>query len=223
LSIARSSLHSWRLVPLAVVAALPLWADIIDRIAVSVATRVITTSDLDREIRVTSFLNGVKPDFSSAAKRAVAEKMVEQKLIQRELETSRYPTPSASEVQPILDDFRKKQFPTDDEYRRALAEYGITEQQVKDELLWQRTMLRFIDVRFRPGIRVTEQEIRDDFDKVVAPAAMAARPGETPVFEEYHDQIEEKLIGDRVDKALDAWLKEMRKRTDIVFHDEALR
>jgi len=216
-------LHSWRLVPLAVVAALPLWADIIDRIAVSVATRVITTSDLDREIRVTSFLNGVKPDFSSAAKRAVAEKMVEQKLIQRELETSRYPTPSASEVQPILDDFRKKQFPTDDEYRRALAEYGITEQQVKDELLWQRTMLRFIDVRFRPGIRVTEQEIRDDFDKVVAPAAMAARPGETPVFEEYHDQIEEKLIGDRVDKALDAWLKEMRKRTDIVFHDEALR
>lgn len=216
-------MHSWRLVPLAVVAALPLWADIIDRIAVSVATRVITTSDLDREIRVTSFLNGVKPDFSSAAKRAVAEKMVEQKLIQRELETSRYPTPSASEVQPILDDFRKKQFPTDDEYRRALAEYGITEQQVKDELLWQRTMLRFIDVRFRPGIRVTEQEIRDDFDKVVAPAAMAARPGETPVFEEYHDQIEEKLIGDRVDKALDAWLKEMRKRTDIVFHDEALR
>src|SRR5689334_4252433 len=89
---------------------LPVRADIIDRIAVSVGNRVITASDLDREIRVTAFLNGAKPDFSAANKRATAERMVEQKLIQRELENSRYPVPARTEVEPELEQFKKKYF-----------------------------------------------------------------------------------------------------------------
>src|SRR5438477_7552515 len=63
-------------------------ATIIDRVSVSVGNRVITASELDRQIRVTAFQNGVKPDFSPAARRATADRMVEQKLIQRELSNS---------------------------------------------------------------------------------------------------------------------------------------
>jgi hypothetical protein len=73
-------------------------AEIVDRIAVSVANRVITQSDLERQIRVTAFQNDKNPNFSSANKRVVAEKMIEQKLIQRELENSRYPVPSPEEL-----------------------------------------------------------------------------------------------------------------------------
>jgi hypothetical protein len=60
--------------------------EIIDRIAVSVGNRVITASDLDREIRVAAFQDGVKADFSPAHKRKTVESMIEQKLIQIELE-----------------------------------------------------------------------------------------------------------------------------------------
>lgn len=200
-------------------------ADIIDRIAVSVGNRVITESDLDREIRVIAFLDRAKgkPDFSPAGKRAAAERMVEQKLIQRELETSRYPVPAASEVEPVIEKFKKDSFPGDAEYRRALADAGITEQDLKDELFWQRTLLLFIGVRFRPGIQVTAQEIRDYFDKVVQPAAQAARPGQTVELEDYHDQIEQKISGERVDQAVDTWLKEARRRTEVVFHEEVFQ
>ena len=38
-------------------------AVIIDRVAVSVGNRVITESDIVREIRVTAFLNGAEPDL----------------------------------------------------------------------------------------------------------------------------------------------------------------
>lgn len=69
-------------------------AAIIDRIAVSVGSRVITETDLDREIRITALLNNAKPDFSPANKRTTAERMVDQALIRSELETSRYPMPS---------------------------------------------------------------------------------------------------------------------------------
>jgi hypothetical protein len=210
---------------LALAALLPLClrADIIDRIAVSVGNRVITTSDLDREIRVTAFLNGVKPDFTPANKRATAERMVDQRLIRNELETSRYPVPAAAEVIPEFEQFKKKYFRDEEEYRRTLAGDGITEDDIKAELLWQRTLLLLIDVRFRPGAQVTEQEVRDYFDRTVAPAARAAHPGQAPSMEEYRGEIEQKLIGEKVDQETDLWLQQARKRTEIVFHPEAFQ
>jgi len=202
---------------------LPAHADIIDRIAASVGSRVIAVSDLEREIRVTAFLNGVPPDFSSAARHQTAQRMIEQKLIQRELETSRYPVPDPSEIDPILTDFRTENFKDAEEYRNALKERGITEQDIRDELLWQRTLLRFIEVRFRPAVQVTDQEIQDYFDQVVAPAARTAHPGEPVALEDYRSEIEETLSGQRVDREVDAWLREARKRTEIVIHEDALR
>jgi len=200
---------------------LPARADIIDRIAVSVGNRVITVSDIEREIRVTSFLNGVQPDLSRAGKRATAEKMVEQKLIQRELETARYPQADAAEIEPVLADFKAAHFKDDAEYARSLTACGITEQDVRDELLWQRSMLRFIAIRFRPGVQVSDQDIQKYFDETVAPAARAAHPGEPVKLEDYRGQIEEKLTGDRADEDLNRWLALARKRNEIVYHEEA--
>lgn len=202
---------------------LPVRGEIIDRIAVSVGNRVITVSDIEREIRVNSFLNGVKPDLSQANKRATAEKMVEQKLIQRELETSRYPLPEASEIEPALAEFKAAQFKDEAEYARSLAEYGITDQDVRNELLWQRTLLRFIGIRFRPGVQVSDQDIQKYFDETVAPAARAAHPGEPVTLQDYRSQIEAKLTGDQADQEMDRWLKEARKRNEIIYHEEAFR
>lgn len=202
---------------------LSLSAEIIDRIAVAVGNRVITTSDLDREIRVTAFLNAGKLDFSPAVKRSTAERLVEQKLIRNELENSRYPVPTASEIEPEFSAFRKKFFLDDESYRRALDSYGITEADLKAELLWQRTLLMFIEVRFRPGAQVTEAQIQEYFDKTVAPAALAAHPGASPSLEDYRAEMEKTLIGQQVDQEADRWLQQVRKRTEIVFHPEALQ
>jgi hypothetical protein len=190
--------------------------DIIDRIAVSVGNHVVTTSDLDREIRVTAFLNDAKPDFSPAAKRTTAGRMVEQTLVRTELETSRYPTPPPSEVDPILAQLIKRRFPNDAAFQRSLTEYGITEQDVRDELLWQRTLLSFLDVRFRPSVQVSDKEMEDYFNKVIKPTAPSAS------FDEYRDRIEEKLTGDREDQEMSRWLDQAKKRTEIVYHNDAL-
>jgi hypothetical protein len=201
----------------------PLHAEIIDRIAVSVGNQAITTSDLDREIRVTAFLNRAQPDFSPAGRRKTADRMVEQRLILRELENSRYPEPAASEIEPILNRFKKDNFSSEEDYRRALAEAGITDQQLRAELLWQRRLLLFIDVRFRPAVQVSDQEIEDYFHKAVEPAAEAAHPGQPVLLEEYRDQIEEKLTGEQVDKQMSAWLASARQRSEILFHPEVFQ
>lgn len=203
--------------------ACPTRADIIDRIAVSVGNRVITSSDIDREIRVVSFQQRVKPVFDAATRHSTADRMVEQKLIRRELESSSYPGPTQSDIEPAEAEFKKQNFPSDEAFRRSLADYGITEQDFLDELLWQRTLLLFIEIRFRPGVQLSDSDIQDYFHSVVEPAARAAHPGQPIVLEDYRDRIEETLAGQQVDKQVDSWLKDARQRTEIVFHPEAFQ
>jgi len=201
----------------------PLSATIIDRIAVSVGNRVITASDIDREIRVAAFLNGVKPDFSPASRRAAAARMVEQTLVRLEVENSRYPAPADADVQAALDDFKKQHYPDDASYKQALADYGLSEKDVLNQIAWQRTLLSYIDIRFRPSVQVTDQEINDYFQKVVKPAAEAARPGQPVTLDAYRDQIEAALAGKKVDGELNRWLAQAKQRTAIVYRDEAFQ
>lgn len=212
-----------RLAPILAICALAASGGIIDRIAVSVGTRVITTSDISREIRVTAFLNGTKVDLSPAARRAAADRMVEQALIRMEIVNSRYPEPSMDEVKPIFEQFRKLHYPDDGAYQAALKQYGITEQDVLQELLWQRTLLSFIDVRFRPSVNVTDEQIQEYFEKTVKPAAEAAHPGQPVTLDEYRSRIEETLIGQQEDAAMNQWVASAKTRNDIVFRDEAFQ
>jgi len=197
--------------------------EIIDRIAISVGTRVVTQSDLDRAIRVAAFQDGVKVDFSPARKKAVAQALTEQKLVQIELESSRYPLPDPAEITPAIEQFKKEHFKDDAAYRAALAEYGINEQDFRDMLLWQRTLLLFVQVRFETGAPITEPEIQEYFEKNVKLKAEAAHPGQPVLLEDFRGQIEQAISGQRADQQVDAWLKEVRKRTHIVVHEEVLR
>jgi len=211
-----------RLASLAIAATLAS-AAIIDRIAVTVGKSVITASEIDREILVTAFLNGQTPDATPAGRRAAAERMVEQTLVRRELESNRYPTPQPAEIEPALAAFRQHYYPADADYQRALSQYRITGQDVKDALLWQRTLIQFVDLRFRPAVQVSQEDIQTYFDTVLAPKVRASQPGKPVSLDDYRDQIEDTLAGQREDRELDAWLAEARRRTVIVYHNEAFQ
>ena len=208
---------------MAMTMALAARGEIIDRIAASVGNRVITASDLDRELRVAAFQDGVKADLSAARKRTAVQSMIEQKLIQTELANSRYPLPDPAELVPAIEQFKKAHYKDDQQYRAALAEYGITEGDFKELLLWQRTLLLFIQVRFETGVQLGTQDVEEYFAKTVKPAAEAAHPGQPVSLEDYRDQIERTLTGQRADQQMDVWLREVRRRTNIVVHEEVLQ
>jgi hypothetical protein len=199
------------------------YGEIIDRIAASVNNRVITASALDRQLRVAAFQDGVKPDFSPARKRAAVEAMIEQQMIRTELGNSRYPLPDPAELAPAIEQFKKEHFPDDAQYQAALADYGITEGDFKELVLWQRTLLLFIQVRFETGVQLGAGEVEEYFLKTVKPAAEAAHPGVPVTLEDYRDQIERTLTGQRADKQMDIWLRDVRTRTNVVVHEEVLR
>ena len=206
----------------AIMTALASRAAIIDRIAVSVGNRVITVADLDREVRITAFLNNAKPDFSAANKRKTAERMVDQTLIRSEIEVSRYLLPTAGEIDAALREL-KNRYADEPAYRGALAQYGISEDDLKTMLLWQLTLVRFIDARFRPGIQISAGQIQKYFNEHVRPSLEQAHPGKPASLDDYREGIEQTLTGEAANQQVEQWLKDARGRTRIDYHEEVFR
>src|SRR5271163_311699 len=136
-----------------------LRGEIIDRIAISVGNQVITESQIEEEIRVTAFLNQEKLDLDSAERKKAAGRLIEQTMIRREMELSRYPMPAMSDADVALKNTQAR-FRTEAAYQEALQTYGITGDGLKRRLWWQATFLRFIDYRFRPGIQIPDADVQ---------------------------------------------------------------
>jgi hypothetical protein len=141
-------------------------AEIIDRIAVSVGNQVVTASEVRREIQMTAFLNGAEADFGADSRQKATERLIEQKLIRKEMEVGRYPGPSVAETEPLLQQVREQRFKSNEEYVSALAKYGISEPDLKAQLLWQLTVLRFVAFRFRVPVEIAGQaQSNEEIDK----------------------------------------------------------
>ncbi len=212
-----------RLSMILLLGSLVLSAEVVDRIAASVDSQIITKSDIELQIRVAALQDGVKPDLSPAHKRETLDAMIDQKLIQRDLQNSRYPLPDPAELNPVIDQFKREHYPEPGQYEQALASYGITDEDLRALLLWEKTLTSFIDVRFASTSQITEQQIADYFESTVKPAAELAHPGQQVRLEDYHEQIEKKLAADRANALMETWLKGARRRAQIVVHEEALQ
>jgi peptidyl-prolyl cis-trans isomerase SurA len=191
-------------------------AEIIDRIAVVVGERVITESEIQREVRLTALLNGSAVDFSPASMRATAERLVEQRLIQSENDMSLYPQPAENSLEDALKQTQAS-FGSSEKYQAELKRAGVTEDELRAHLRRQLVTLRFLDLRFRPGVQIGEEEVADYFQRSLAPQLKKNHPNREFAPADFREQAEQALIADRVDKAADDWLKDARARTRIEF------
>ena len=149
------------------------------------------------DLRLTEFLNNEPLDLGPAARRAAGERLVDQELIRRELESTGYAKPSAADADQALRQFREQRFHFLADYRAALEKYGITEDALKQRLVWQLAALRFTDLRFRAQLPENGQS-----------ADRAAPGGAAP---------------GSVDERMDAWLKQARTPIPkIAFKQESL-
>ncbi len=193
-----------------------LQAVIIDRVAVTLGNQVITESELIREIQLTAFLNGEEPDLRPDAKRKAAERLIEQKLVRKEMQLGRDPEPPSSAADEMLAQFEKQRAWNPGEFDAKLKHAGLTREELKNHLHWQAALLQFVDFRFRPAVQVTDQDIRKYYREHFENA-----PGKKPALEDVREQIVQIVTARRADEQMDAWLKDTRKHTRIEFHPEA--
>src|SRR3954465_12499103 len=81
-------------------------AAVVDRVAVVVGNTVITETEVLQEARLEAFLNGAPLDLGPAARRAAAERLVDQQLVRNEMRIGAYPQPTATEIDDMLSNLK---------------------------------------------------------------------------------------------------------------------
>ncbi len=175
-------------------------AAVVDRIAVIVGKDVITESEVLRDVRITQFLNGQPLDLGPQARRAAADRLVDQQLIRNEMDLGHYPEPPAAEANAMLARFQQEHYHDMAQLQAALAQYGLTEDELKRFFLWEAAVVRFTQQRFLSPVTAPPQGANE-----------AGGPAEKPAASPSQGQ------------QLDTWLKEARANTHIEFKPEAFQ
>jgi len=197
-------------------------SEIVDRIAIIADNKIIKDSDIDQDLRITAFLNNQRPVFTAAARKTSAKRLLDQIFIRSEIDQGEYETAPVAEAQNLLASIKKSRYPSEAAYKNALASDRISEEDLKAHLLWQMTVLHFIDLRFRPAVLVSDDEIRNYFDAHKSQME-AANPQKPATLEAFHDQIQQTLTGEEVNKLLYDWLDRRREIAKIVYLEESLK
>jgi hypothetical protein len=203
-----------------VISALLSGAVILDRIAVIAGTHVIKSSDIDRDIRLTDFLNRAPLDFSVSAKREAAERLITQEIIRDEIVSGGYRRPPEAEAVDLEAQLRRDRFSGSEQRMvEGLHRYGLTEAELREQLLWQITVLQFIDERFRGGVVVTLDEVRDFYDARYV--ELRKQYPKDNSFETLEPKIRTQLEGQRINESFNEWLDQARKNYAVEFKQGA--
>ncbi len=218
----------------------------LDRVAVTIGNYVITESEVEEEVRVTDFLNNQPVDLSQTARRQAAERLIDQHLVKADMQVSEWPQPEASEAAKLEAQVIRQKFGGNrGAFEAALKRDGISENQLKQHLLWQLAALRYTEFRFQPGVTEASPALRQQLEAATqrrsAENAQQAHPrgtqpplrlGQTPPPRT--DQTgappqpsgaanPQNPVPRTVEQQMDAWLKQARSRARIVYHQEAFQ
>jgi hypothetical protein len=153
-------------------------------------------------------------ELSGAAKRQSAQRLVDQVLILREAAESRMTLPSREAAAGLVTPYSSEK-----SYQADLQRYGISESDLAAHLLAGLRTLTFTDLRFRPDIQISAEEVKTYYDGMARKPGSAAAP--LPSLEDSREQIEKLLLEQRVLEALDKWLETARSAAKIQYRNKA--
>lgn len=210
-----------RLACLVLLSSCLLNAVIIDRIAVVVGNSIVKDSDIRRDIRVTDFLNSQAVSMAESARKAAANRLIDQIFIRREIQIGDYPVATSTQANQELDHLVSDRFKNETALENSLKRYEITPADLRSHFRWQLTVLSFIDARFKPAVLVSDAEV-EKYYAAHKVALLRQYPGKTSA-NELRPQITNILASERVDKLFFAWLDEQRKDAKFTYFEADLR
>lgn len=196
--------------------------EVVDRIVATVNGTAILESEWDEAVRFECFLEQ-KPlaSLTPADLKATLERLIDQALIQQQMQASKFsalsPDEALQRVQEIHQQARTNflaQSPPVD-WLQALAKYGLTEQEFQRRAALQVQTLRFIDLRFRPGIRIDNRRVETYYREKLLPELQRNGTKEAPLAE-VSPKIQELLVQQTMDELLTAWLRDLRAQSEVV-------
>jgi hypothetical protein len=192
---------------------------LLDRLVAVVNGEVILESDVDEERR----FEEVQPyrTLTEFTRDKIIERLVDRTLILQQAALEPEDVVPDKDLDAQLVTLRKdipgcKQYhcETDDGWKRYLNDHGFTEEEFRARWRQRMQLLKFIEVRFRSGIKISDDEIKTYYEKTMLPE-YAKRSVTPPNLETIRARIEEVLLQQQVGALLDDWLKSLRAQGSV--------
>jgi hypothetical protein len=206
----------------------PAQAVLLDRVVAVVNNRAILASDVDEQMR----LAVLEPGWTGASAltpRLALEQLISRALIQQQIrqEDAQAAEPSQAEVKARVAEIRKElpacvrlNCASEEGWKAFLAAHELAPERVESYLRYRIEILRFIEQRFRQGIRISPEEIETYYRETLLPQYKAGE--ETPPLDKVAPRIVEILLEQQVNVLFDDWLRNLRKQGDVKVLDPAL-
>jgi len=216
------------LLPALAQAPAPAAPAVLDRVVAVVNRQAILASDVDEEIRL-AVLDPGRAGLGVLTPQVALEQLISRSLIQQQIreEDEQAADPAPAEVEARLNEIRREipacvrqNCVSETGWKAFLAAHELTEQRVENYLRYRLQILRFIELRFRQGIRISQQEIETYYRETLLPQY---GPGDAfPTLDTVAPRIQEILLQRQVNVLFDDWLKNLREQGDVEVLDPAL-
>jgi peptidyl-prolyl cis-trans isomerase SurA len=192
---------------------------VIDRVIAVVNGDVILESDVDEERRFEE-IQPYRMVTTFTRERAI-ERLIDRSLILQQAALEPEDKVSDTELDAQLSTLRKDipackevHCETDAGWQKYVESHGFTVEGFRDRWRQRMELLRFIEVRFRNGIQITEAQINDYYEKTMLPE-YAKRHVTPPKLDTISKRIEEVLLQQEVGALLEDWLKSLRAQGSV--------
>lgn len=191
--------------------------EILDRIVATVNRHAILQSDWDDAVRYEAFIAGHGLNQSSDAdKKAALDRLIDQELLREQMRDSDFqPLPDA-EVNQRLHEVRKlyASASSDEGWRALLAQWQLTEKELKNHIVMQMNLLRLVDAHLRPSINIDAKSVESYYNQELLP--QLRHTGDKQVtLPEVTPQIKELLTQQKMNLMLATWLQSLRAESQI--------
>jgi peptidyl-prolyl cis-trans isomerase SurA len=191
----------------------------LDRVVAVVNGDLILDSDVDEERRLSAF----QPFrvIRETGRDQSLERLVDRTLIlqQSRLQPETPITDAQIEAQfavlrKDIPACKEQHCETDAGWQKFVTDQGFTMEELKS--LWGQRMevLRFIEERFRTGIRISDEDIQGYYEKTLLPE-YARQKALAPKLETIAPRIQEILLQQQVSGLLTDWLKSLRAQGSV--------
>lgn len=193
---------------------------LVDQVIAVVNGDLILESDIDEERRFESFQPFRDPE-GPTSRTALIDRLIDRALILQQAKLQPDDRVTLGEARTRLKTLRTEipackpaHCETDDGWRKFVQSQGFTVPQVEE--LWRQRMeiLKFIEIRFRAGIRVTPDEIKAYYDKTLVPE-LTRQKAAVPPLDAVSERIQEILLQQRVGSLLTDWLTTLKAQGTV--------
>lgn len=201
-------------------------AAVLDRVVADVDGQAVLASDVDDEMRFAALQPGFEPPSDNTPQRAL-NRVIDRTLIdqQRALQPG-VAVVSQRDVDQAVAEMRKQisagnvNCETDAGWRTFLTQHGFTPAEVEDRMRERLAILKFIDLRFGVVVQISNADIRNYYQQVLAPELKRDKVP-VPELRAVAPQIREVLRQQQVSSLIDGWLKSLRAEGHIQVLDPA--